>query len=164
MEKLTEDNEGIVTKFTETLANSVSDNGRKLLIGYAKTDELGQIIRRTYEMTVDNDGNISGSDDMNTVKFFGKITGNNNQQVISVNGNYINGSNEIFGMDLIYQNTETGKQLQMKLELSISADNLVDQYSGNNTFNGMEIETRPANGENQFVSYWQVLNFKPESE
>ena len=162
MEKLTDDDQGVVIKYTETLTNGVSDNGKKLIIGFAKTDEQGQIIRRTYELAINMDGNISGSDEMNRVKFNGIIKESNNEQVIILKGNFVDGSNELFGLEFYLQNTETGKILQMKEELSITGDNLVDQYNGNN-YNGLTLETRPADGENQFLTYWQVMNFKPEN-
>ena len=163
MEKLTEDDDHIV-KYTETLENSLSDNGRDMLVAFSRMDQMGQQSIQSYNLIKDEEGNITGSDVMNTVKFTGKITGNSNEQIISLTGYYESGQGGAFGMELIYQNTETGKVLQMKVELSVGSENPLDQTDINNMYRGMEIETRPGTGDNAGVTYWRVLYFKPASE
>ncbi len=163
MEKLTEDDDHIV-KYTESLENSLSDNGKNMLVAYSRMDQMGQQTIQSYNLIKDVEGNITGSDVMNTVKYTGKITGNSNEQVISISGYYESGPGGEFAMELIYQNTESGKLLQMKQLLSVGSENPLDQTDVNNMFSGMEIETRPGTGDNAGITYWQVLNFKPVNE
>ena len=161
MEKLTEDDDHIV-KYTETLQNSLSDNGRDMIVAFSRMDQMGQQSIQSYNLIKDTEGNITGSDVMSTVKYTGKITGNSNEQIISLSGYYETGQGGTFGMELVYQNTETGKVLQMKVELSVGSENPLDQTDINNMYRGMEIETRPGTGDNVGVTYWRVLYFKPE--
>jgi len=163
MEKLTEDDDHVV-KYTETLENSLSDNGENMLVAYSRMDQMGQQSIQSYNLIKDVEGNITGSDVMNTVKYTGKITGNSSEQMISLSGYFETGQGGTFGMELIYQNTEMGKVLQMKVLLSVGSENPLDQTDINNMYSGMEIETRPGTGDNAGVTYWRVLYFKPESE
>lgn len=163
MEKLTEDDDHVV-KYTETLENSLSDNGRNMLVAYSRMDQMGQQAIQSFNLIKDIEGNITGSDVMNTIKYTGKITGNSNEQIISLTGYFETGSGGTFAMELIYQNTETGKVLQMKQLLSVGSENPLDQTDINNIYRGMEIETRPGTGDNAGVTYWQVMYFKPQSE
>lgn len=161
MEKLTEDDDHVV-KYTETLENSLSDNGRDMLVAYSRMDQMGQQAIQSFNLIKDVEGNITGSDVMNTVKYTGRITGNSNEQMISLSGYFETGSGGTFAMELIYQNTDMGKVLQMKVLLSVGSENPLDQTDINNMYSGMEIETRPGTGDNVGVTYWQVMYFKPE--
>lgn len=163
MEKLTEDDDQIV-KYTETLEISSLDEGRKMFVAYSRMDQTGQQSVQSYNIEKDMEGNLKGSDVMNTVEFSGKISDNGSEQVIAVTGNYINGLNGVFGLELICDNTETGKVLQLRQQLSTGSENPLDLTDISNMYRGMEIETRPGAGDNAGITYWQVLYFKPAGE
>ncbi len=163
MEKLTEDDDQVV-KYTETLEISSLDEGRKLFVAYSRMDQTGQQSVQSFNIEKDMNGNVKGSDVMNTVEFSGKFSDNGNEQVLAVAGNYINGLNGVFGLELICDNTETGKVLQLKQQLSTGSENPLDLTDISNMYRGMEIETRPGAGDNVGISYWQVLYFKPAGE